>query len=256
MKSIALIVFFLRAVSLTYEQQLTTYYFQNYYCSPSLCQGAGPHVACNPPNPFGNSCYGKQPQVVAMTAERRAQILDLHNRQRSLLASGRLPGYYPAAKMPTLQWDLELQYLAEANARSCNYGHDKCRNTNWSKYVGQNIGVLRFYGLSISKGESIKYFIDAWFNEYIYAQPYVDSYPQYYNGPQIGHFTQIISDRTVKIGCGLVTFSTYGGDLWTHDYFVCNYSFTNIIGQPAYTKGVSASQCTTGQSLTYPGLCN
>ncbi|XP_001663596.2 venom allergen 5 [Aedes aegypti] len=256
MKSIFAIVTFLAAISLTHETQITTYYFPNYYCNPSLCQGSGPHVACTPPNPFGASCYGKQPQMVIMTAELRAQILDYHNRQRSLLASGKLPGYLPAAKMPTLQWDLELQYLAEANARSCEYGHDKCRNTNWSKYVGQNIGVLRFFGLKITKQESMKYFMDAWFNEYAYAHPYVDSYPKHYNGPQIGHFTQIVSDRTIKIGCGMVTYNTYNGDLWTNDYFVCNYSFTNIIGQPAYTKGAAASQCSKGPSLTYPGLCN
>lgn len=79
----------------------------------------------------------------------------------------------------------------------------------------------------------------------------------YFNySPQIGHFTQIVSDRTIKIGCGLVTYSTYSGDVWTHDYFVCNYSFTNIIGQPAYVKGIAASQCTTGASFSYPGLCN
>lgn len=194
--SIFLTVIFLAAVSLTYETKITTYFFPNYYCDPSLCQGSGPHVACSPPNPFGASCYGRQPQLVVMTAELRAQILDHHNRQRSLLASGKLPGYLPATKMPTLQWDLELQYLAEANARSCEYGHDKCRNTNWSKYVGQNIGVLRFFGLKITKPESIKYFIDAWFNEYVYAHAYVDSYPKYYNG---WVYTQLMSPHAVYL---------------------------------------------------------
>ncbi|EDS33916.1 venom allergen [Culex quinquefasciatus] len=224
--------------------------------SPSICPNGGPHVACNAPNPFGASCYGKNPQLIPMTDVMRAQILDQHNRMRSLLASGQLPGYSPAVKMPTLQWDLELQYLAEANARSCEYGHDKCRNTNWSKYVGQNIGVLRYFGFKVTKPQSVKYFIDAWFNEYVYAHAYVDRYPQHYYGPQIGHFTQIISDRTVKIGCGMVTYQTYNGELWTHDYFVCNYSFTNIINQPSYVKGHAGSQCSTGVSSAYPGLCN
>ncbi|KAL1377244.1 hypothetical protein pipiens_016397 [Culex pipiens pipiens] len=209
MRSLTLTVIFCAIITISSEhlQQLTTYYFPNYYCSPSICPNGGPHVACNAPNPFGASCYGKNPQLIPMTDVMRAQILDQHNRMRSLLASGQLPGYSPAVKMPTLQWDLELQYLAEANARSCEYGHDKCRNTNWSN-------------------------------------------------PQIGHFTQIISDRTVKIGCGMVTYQTYNGELWTHDYFVCNYSFTNIINQPSYIKGHAGSQCSTGVSSAYPGLCN
>lgn len=164
------------------EPSSNTYYFPNYYCNPLLCQNGGPHVACSSPYPFGISCSGKQPQLVVMTTDLKAQILDQHNRQRAQLASGQLPGYAPAASMPTLHWDLELQYLAEANARSCEYGHDKCRNTYWSKYVGQNIAILRHFGLKISKPESIKYFIDAWFNEYVYAYPYVDSYPRYYYG--------------------------------------------------------------------------
>ena len=177
-------VIFCTIITLSSEhlQELTTYYFPNYYCSPSICPNGGPHVACNAPNPFGASCYGKNPQLVPMTDVLRAQILDQHNRMRSLLASGQLPGYSPAVKMPTLQWDLELQYLAEANARSCEYGHDKCRNTNWSKYVGQNIGVLRYFGLKVTKPQAVKYFIDAWFNEYVYAHAYVDRYPQYYYG--------------------------------------------------------------------------
>ncbi|XP_058839962.1 antigen 5 like allergen Cul n 1-like isoform X2 [Topomyia yanbarensis] len=256
MRSFTLTAILLTLLTFTYGQPLTTYYFPNYYCNQSICPSGGPHVACNSPYPFGYSCNGKQPQLVSMSTDLQAQILDQHNRQRSLLASGQLPGYPPAAKMPTLQWDLELQYLAEANARSCEYGHDKCRNTYWSKYVGQNIAIIRHFGLQISKPEAIKYFIDAWFNEYVYARAYVDSYPQYYYGPQIGHFTQIISDRTVKIGCGMVTYKTYNGDVWTNDYFVCNYSFTNIIGQPTYIKGAPGSQCVSGVSAVYPGLCN
>lgn len=91
--------------------------------------------------------------MVKMTNDRKELILKLHNRMRNEIAMGKIPGYDPAAKMPSFvrikiennsekrikiikkaffqfqQWSDELAYLAELNARSCNYGHDSCRAT-------------------------------------------------------------------------------------------------------------------------------
>lgn len=71
--------------------------------------------------------------------------------------------------------------------------------------------------------------------------------------PDIGHFTQIVSDRTNRIGCSLVTFYD---STWINQYFVCNYALINLIGQTVYVAGTACSKCTTGCSVKYPGLCN
>lgn len=75
------------------------------------------------------------------------------------------------------QWDNELAYLAELNARSCEYGHDTCRATNKYHWAGQNIarrGNTKGYE-KISN--AIKNMISGWFDEYKDANMnYINSY--------------------------------------------------------------------------------
>lgn len=76
-------------------------------------------------------------------------ILHEHNNRRNFIASGLLPGYYPASRMATLQWDEELEFLADMNVRSCVVDHDECRNSYRFQNVGQNL-----VGIARSKHES------------------------------------------------------------------------------------------------------
>ncbi|XP_058127110.1 antigen 5 like allergen Cul n 1-like [Anopheles ziemanni] len=227
----------------------------NYYCSRSLCPGGDAHVGCYSELPFGKACQGLKPEVVPMTAGRKAAILEQHNRQRQRLAVGNLPGYSQAYRMPQLYWDDELQYLAELNARSCVYAHDHCRNTVAYPKAGQNIAIIRHFGLNVTKEQVYRYIIDHWFNEYPLAVRYEDHYPENYVGPDFAHFTQIVNDRAVRMACGMSTWQTYNGYVWTHDYLVCNYAYGNVIGDRSYTKGPVAGGCINGQSPSYPGLC-
>lgn len=41
----------------------------------------------------------------------------------------------------TLEWDDELAYLAELNAKTCKIEHDLCRNTANFPYAGQNLAL-------------------------------------------------------------------------------------------------------------------
>uniref|UniRef100_A0A182XDY0 Venom allergen-1 n=1 Tax=Anopheles quadriannulatus TaxID=34691 RepID=A0A182XDY0_ANOQN len=227
----------------------------NYYCQRSMCPTGDAHVGCYAELPFGKSCQGQKPQLVPMTPERKAMILQQHNRQRQRLALGTLPGYGPAYHMPQLYWDDELQYLAEVNARSCVYAHDHCRNTYSFPRAGQNIAIIRHFGLNLTKESVYTYIIDHWYNEYPLATTFVDQYPVNYVGPEFAHFTQIVNDRAVRMGCGMVSWETYNGYVWTNDYLVCNYGYSNVIGDRSYTKGPVAAGCTTGRSVIYPGLC-
>uniref|UniRef100_A0A182NJ69 Venom allergen-1 n=1 Tax=Anopheles dirus TaxID=7168 RepID=A0A182NJ69_9DIPT len=226
------------------------------YCTANLCNSGVPNVGCNPPPLSGGaSCAGRSPAVVPITSNLQAFILDLHNSRRSLIAQGRLNPFFPARRMPTLVWDAELASQAGHNARSCVFQHDRCRNTVDFRWAGQNLAIKQFYGQTFTVESLIDEFARMWWDEhYDTTTWHIDSYPSNHVGPAIGHFTQMASDRTWAIGCAMQNWLQDG--IWITYYFVCNYSFTNIINQPVYVRGTTASGCTTGQSPHYPGLCS
>ncbi|XP_058823370.1 venom allergen 3 homolog [Topomyia yanbarensis] len=230
------------------------------YCSPSLCPTGIAHIACKGLLTLASSC-GAGSQELVLDPDEQALIVDLHNMLRSKVATGQQEYtagryYSQAARMGTMVWSAELANIAAANARRCVYGHDRCRNTATLKAVGQNIAMKSYYGMTFSDTDLINIFVNAWYAEAASANTtLIASYPNpfSYNGPVIGHFTQIVSDRTTQIGCSLVSYIT---SPWIRKYFVCNYSLTNIVGQAAYQAGIACSKCTSGCSSKYPGLCN
>ncbi|KFB42353.1 AGAP006417-PA-like protein [Anopheles sinensis] len=226
------------------------------YCSNSLCNAGVPNVGCNPPPLGGGSrCFGMSPAVVTITSALQSRILDQHNRRRSTIATGGLFSFPQARRMATIQWDNELASQAGHNARSCTFAHDRCRNTEAFRWAGQNLAIKQFYGQTFTIEALIDEFVTMWWDEYQYTTTAnIDSYPSNHVGPAIGHFTQMASDRTWKVGCAMQNWVE--GGMWITYYFVCNYSFTNIINQPVYVRGTTASGCTTGQNPQYPGLCS
>lgn len=70
---------------------------------------------------------------------------------------------------------------------------------------------------------------------------------------KIGHFTAIVNEKTTRIGCSLVRHQING---FKYLYLVCNYSYTNFLGEPIYTPGPTCSYCETGQHRIYHGLCS
>ncbi|XP_052871867.1 antigen 5 like allergen Cul n 1-like [Anopheles cruzii] len=227
------------------------------YCTTEDCHAPGDHVGCRPPSSWGGETCKRmtKPRKVSISYDLQQFILDEHNKNRSQLALGRVYRFKKAQKMPTLVWDKELATLADYNARSCDYGHDRCRSTQEFPWAGQNIAITRFYGYSFSDRELVTRFISGWWSEYLDARPYmITSYPENYRGRPIGHFTQIASDRTTKVGCSMWSWKDGQMDVY---YFVCNYSVTNIIARSVYLEGqMTGSQCQKGLNRKFPGLCN
>lgn len=60
----------------------------------------------------------------------------------------------------------------------------------------------------------------------------------------------MMSDRSNKVGCAGVNYDT------NYHFFVCNYGFTIMIGEPVYKKGAVGSGCKSGRSTKYPNLCS
>ncbi|XP_021705274.1 venom allergen 5 [Aedes aegypti] len=228
------------------------------YCEPRICPFQKPHIACNASATFGPKC-GPEAYFVTMNTTNVALIVNMHNLYRSVIARGKQNytkrDYFPtASRMPTLQWDDELAFIAEANARHCVFEHDKCRNTDQLKLVGQNLAWISYYGMVQTDAQLISQMINSWYGEYVYANPeIVKNYPRNYKGPAIGHFTAMVADRSNRIGCAMVSFQE---SPWIRKYLVCNYSITNIINQPVYKAGATASKCVTGENPDFAGLCS
>ncbi|EAA11192.2 AGAP006418-PA [Anopheles gambiae str. PEST] len=228
---------------------------QTDYCANSNCRNGRPNVGCNPPaSPGGPACAGLNPEVKTFSPEEQTLILSEHNKRRSQLAQGELKPFQPAVRMPTLTWDEELAKQAGNNARSCTYQHDSCRNTPVFAWAGQNLALSQSSGMNKTVSEVISSSIASWWSEHnVTREEQLNTYPSSYSGPAIGHFTQMASDQSDKIGCAM---QNWVSDNWQTYYFVCNYGVTNIADRPVYKAGAVASKCTTGRNPTLPGLCS
>uniref|UniRef100_A0A2M4BWT9 Venom allergen-1 n=2 Tax=Anopheles marajoara TaxID=58244 RepID=A0A2M4BWT9_9DIPT len=225
------------------------------YCNPSYC-GTRINVGCNPPPLIGGPlCASLNGTAIELNTTIQALIVSEHNRLRNQLAIGNLTGFASAQRMPTLVWDDTLAAQAGHNARSCDFAHDVCRNTAKYAYAGQNLALESFYGMSKTNDTLVRDMVASWWSEYQDAtQALVDKYPRGYTGPAIGHFTQMVSDRTSTIGCAMQYWIQ--DEIWNTYYLVCDYGLTNIGDRAVYKKGPTASRCVTGTNREFPGLCS
>lgn len=248
-------------VTLTTEPEAVA--ANDFYCQKDLCLQydftgqlvAKKHVACGHDGSFAEDCptgrtlFKIDPQI-------RMFLIHLHNEARNRLANGSVSGFESALRMPTVEWDDELAELAELNVKSCQFKHDECRNTDLYRQAGQNL-ALGYYPVPEDIFDILEKLTNLWFNEYKDAnQQVMDEYDNLPNAT-IGHFTQMVSDRTTKIGCGIVIYpKKVSGFTFKVVLYACNYSITSIFGQPVYRKGPAAASCVTGANPYYESLCS
>lgn len=64
-------------------------------------------------------------------------------------------------------------------------------------------------------------------------------------------------EKSADVGCGMTRYTRMSdGRVYKAFYLVCNYSFTNLVGEPIYHKGPSCSECKTGCNPDFEALCN
>ncbi|GLV33946.1 uncharacterized protein CBL_11170 [Carabus blaptoides fortunei] len=204
----------------------------------------------------GSSC--RNFKVLPMTDAFRQAILDVHNEARSRVARGEEAPQPPAANMNVLNWNEELEFIAQCWANACQYRHDKCRRTE-HLVVGQNIARLQrtLSGDGLEDVEVIKYLIRQWYNE---VEDFHPANVRYHTdgGPIVGHYTQMVWAKIQYIGCAGSLFKN--GD-WYAILFVCNYGGPttggNLQGAQVYEVGKPCSQCPYGTTCNenYKGLC-
>ncbi|KAG5667676.1 hypothetical protein PVAND_015648 [Polypedilum vanderplanki] len=222
------------------------------YCNQDLCKLTSyKHITCTATGDFSPSCSADASEV-SLTDSDKQKILKLHNKHRNKIASGNEPGFNPATKMLTVEWDDELAEYASLNVRRCKFEHD-CHNTPQMKYSGQNI----YYSARTDAFEkNIGNFIDdafqSWWDERkLASQENIDSCC----GPpmEIPHFLEVSSDRVNRVGCAI---SQYTSSQGKETLMTCNYSFQIITGQKVYVSGEPASECKTGSNPNYTALCS
>ncbi|XP_075151444.1 venom allergen-1-like isoform X2 [Haematobia irritans] len=137
------------------------------YCNPDLCPYQGVHVACGKTKKFGDKCEG-DPKLEDMEPYIKL-IEEETNFYRNKLASGSMQCFFPAVRMPSVQWDDALAETAEYNVRSCVFAHDECRSTKKFRMAGQNIYTAKTKNLSITVKGFIKEALLLWFDEQVDA---------------------------------------------------------------------------------------
>ncbi|XP_053691844.1 antigen 5 like allergen Cul n 1-like [Sabethes cyaneus] len=235
----------------------------DYYCREDLClqyDFSGQlvqkhHVACGHDGSFAADCPPGR-TLFKVDSQLRAFLIHLHNEARNRLANGSLNGFEEASRMPTVVWDDELASLAELNTKSCQFKHDECRNTELLRQAGQNLAI-GYYPVEENLFDILMKLTTLWFDEYKLAnQMLMDTFMSPPN-VTIGHFTQMMSDRTTSIGCGIVIYPhKVSGYTFKVVLYACNYSITSIYSQPVYRKGPVGTKCVTGRNHLYDGLCN
>ncbi|XP_013115229.1 antigen 5 like allergen Cul n 1-like [Stomoxys calcitrans] len=221
------------------------------YCDSKMCPYQGKHVACGKTKKFSDKCQG-EPKLEDM--EPYIQLIeDETNYYRNRLASGKVKCFYPAARMPSVQWDPALAETAEYNVKSCVFAHDECRSTKKFRMAGQNIYTAKTKNLDIPVKGFIKEAILLWFDEQVDANLTVlKSYHK--TSPQTGHFTLLVSDRQTYIGCAFLNNLLPGPPVKRMVIFTCNYSSSNFRNIPSYKPGPPASQCKKRHRI-FESLC-
>ncbi|RZB40857.1 venom allergen 5-like [Asbolus verrucosus] len=228
------------------------------YCS--LYCKVGTHTAC-PCKELGEG----RTEIFDNIAAFRRTVVEEHNRLRNKIAGGgeRVRGFPFAADMMTINYDLELEYIAICHGKEFFGFHDECRRPHNSNDSGQNL-----FGVS-DKNDTPAFYkmaIGVWYDEIEFvADPenLVESYhPKKHSkeGKTIEHFTQLVWSTTTRIGCTRLWFPNNPKNATFRFSIICNYAGgegANMISRPVYLSGESCSRCPPGATCNdrYMNLC-
>ena len=96
--------------------------------------------------------------------------------------------------------------------------------------------------------------INVWYNEHQFASQSDINLLQgsTVGGNVIGHFTVMVSERNIAVGCGMSQFFENGRNV---SILACNYAAQNTRDRIVYRTGPIGSGCTLGRDTRFTGLC-
>lgn len=132
--------------------------------------------------------------------------------------------------------------------------HDRCRTTYQFFRAGQNLAFRASTGTLRDVSFLLNTLIMGWYNEVQNATMSDLKSCCGSNLSKIGHFTQIVQDEAIAIGCAA---ARYTNGMFRTFLLACNYSYGNVLAKPVYAEGPPASECGgKGISSQYSSLCN
>merc|ERR1712004_18600 len=181
--------------------------------------------------------YDDSPNASNRGVSRAAQqeIVNQHNKHRSSVSP-------PATDMVKMYWDENIAKIAQHYANSCPTYHEANRDSR--KVPGYGISIGQNIGYYYQPVKSWTQNIDSWHSE-VKDFTYGASYQQ----SGIGHYTQVVHNDAIAIGCGYAKCKGTFNWPFAHTY-VCNYAYGQLgstMNTP-YTSGSSCSAC--------PGKCS
>lgn len=221
------------------------------------------------PRPSRYSVITKMaPQHCGLNLAARIQnlILDKHNEIRSKVALGQYvvdDGYLPpAANMPKLVWDCELELEAQNRAKECNLDEGKMSGkfNGLDEIRGENAFYFRTDPLDFSDG--VLKGIQRMGDEISIAG--IKNLKMSRYDKRIGHATQMIWGETRKVGCAVQECSPRNDgslDGQKYNVAVCKYYPTGNVFKSStptsiYKTGDSGSSCSEGTFVDpTSGLC-
>ncbi len=153
--------------------------------------------------------------------------LKAHNDVRNQLNKGELPGQpIPQPFIGDMVWDKDLADIAQRHTDKCVFEH--------ADQAGNNIYAHSYKYGSIEEG------IRLWSEEY---KNYDYDSNASINGTLVGHYTQVIWDRTLQVGCAKTScdmiYYPDGKKIWPGDLYACQYAQPgNYIGQKPYKRQI------------------
>jgi len=162
--------------------------------------------------------YTDSPNVVStgVSDEDKDFIVEFHNDRRAIVQ----PSGTDLFKMV---WDDKLAVVAEKLAKQCVMKHDT--NRGEPDYPGIDVGQ------NCAMAGSWQTTLELWYNETA-----LYTYGNGDNWKKVAHYTQMVSNRAYRIGCGFAKCSS--GNI-----FVCNYARGQMDTAYPYTKGAQCSDC-------------
>jgi hypothetical protein len=199
------------------------------------------------------------------TTQDKIQILEAHNRYRTLTAQGSTYGQPSASNMNQLLWDTGLEKIAQDYSAKCIWAHNSNRNSDMANnadlasfdYTNQPVGENLFLTSASENLAAVLQGIQYWYDEYTYyTYGVMSTSGSCQSGQQCGHYTQLVWGNTRYVGCGYTKCPSVSGGFGNSVLLVCNYYFAgNIIGNYPYKVGSSATACGSDRS-SQDGLCS
>lgn len=175
-------------------------------------------------------CFNDSPKLIStgISKSEKQTIVKLHNKYRSQADP-------PASDLMVLIWDDKIAEVAQKLANQCRLFHDKDRRVpHYGVHIGQNIAV----GYS-SWSETV----ESW-----YSEKKKFKYGIANSMMKVGHFTQILYEKTSRVGCGF-------SQCTNGNFYVCNYGSgqMNYAFKTPYKTGKPCGDC---PDTCANGLCD